>query len=247
VLIPNTAYQIAALLLLVVPGIVYTSVRRRLKGPVPEDHDVTVRLMRAISWSVLLDFVYLIAIGPRLVHLATAKPARKGLPSGFATQPREAAWLGLALLVAIPAIVAVFAHVRLRKQLWPFGFRRVSHPTPSAWDIAAQDRSECFVRVRTADGYWVGGEILNHQAFISKYPEPRDIFITIEWKMGADGSFRQRVPGSLGVYVPLEGAQRIAWVAKPEVPAKEKPTSLCLRLIRLAAVLLKMRRAWQSL
>ncbi len=226
--IPSTVYQLFSILLLVVPGLVYAAVRRRLKGPVPEDRDFSVRLIRAIAVSAVLDLVYLWADGPRIVTLATAKAQSAGAPRGFAAHPREAGWLGLVLLVAVPGGLGLLAHVRLHKRPWPLGLAQVNHPTPSAWDRAAPRRGGCFVRVRATDGRWVGGW-LDTDAFVSTYPEPRDIFIDTEWAMSADGEFLHRVVGSRGVYVPLATTERVAWV---DWPGEEKPQPRAKPLLR---------------
>jgi len=49
-------------------------------------------------------------------------------------------------------------------------------------------------------------------AFVSTYPEPRDIFIDVEWRMAEDGSFTERIENSLGLFVPLSGKERVAWL-----------------------------------
>ena len=213
-LVPNSVFQLAALLLLVVPGIVFAAVRRRLIGPVPDDKDFSVRLIRAISVSVLLDVLYIIALGPFLLDLRQ-RPAQPGSRmAGFAAAPRESALLGLLLLIVIPAALALASHVRLRRARWPFTLLPVYQPTPTAWDQAAPNRGPCFVRVFTGDGYFVGGW-MDGNSYVSTYPEARDIFISVEWRLGDDGRFIEPVKDSIGLFVPLNGSERVAWVWHP--------------------------------
>jgi hypothetical protein len=222
-LIPSTLYQLTVLLLLVLPGIVYAAVRRLLKGPSPEDRDFSVRLIRAIAVSVVLDCIYMLVAGPYIVRLARERPTQPVAPRGFAAHPRTSAVLALAFLVVIPVITGLAGQLRFarrperRKPWWPLRVAPLIHPTPSGWDRAAPLRGNCFVRVFTDDGKWVGGWV-GPDAFVSMYPEPRDIFIDVEWRMSGDGSFIEPVDDSLGLYVPLPGRERVAWIAAPETP-----------------------------
>jgi Family of unknown function (DUF6338) len=222
VVVPSTLFQAGALLLFVVPGIVYAAVRRRLTGPVPDDREFSVRLIRAIAVSVVLDIVYALLVAPQIIRIARQEAVKPGAPAGLAAEPRKTALLALLLLVVIPGGLALLMHVRLRRALWPLRLAPIYHPTPTSWDRAAPQRGGCFVRIFTEDGYWVGGRV-GDQAFVSTYPEPRDIFIDVEWRMGKDGGFVERVENSLGLYVPLSGKERVAWVWHPPDPAPPEP------------------------
>ena len=223
-IIPSTVYQLLSVLLLVVPGIVFAGVRRTLVGPSPEDRDFSVRLVRALATSALFDGIYLIVGGPEIVRFIREKPQQTGSLVGFAGHPREAAGLALLLLVAIPAVAACVPFIRFLQvppsQYW---LRKVlqypNQSTPSAWDYAAPNRGGCFVRVFTEDNRWVGGA-LGGNAFVSTYPEPRDIFIEEEWVLDENGGFVEPVENSLGIYVPL-GSSRVAWLASTDGTKKE--------------------------
>jgi hypothetical protein len=119
--------------------------------------------------------------------------------------------------VIVPAAIAVLGQLRLRKPFKlfrPLTIAPVYHPTPSGWDRAAPDRGSAFVRIFTEDERWVGGW-LGPGSYVSTYPQPRDIFIDVEWKMSSSGDFLEPVPDSLGVFVPLTGKERVAWIATP--------------------------------
>lgn len=50
------------------------------------------------------------------------------------------------------------------------------------------------------------------EGFVSMYPEPRDIFIPRQWNMSPTGEFTSEIEGTLGIYVPLVGSERVEWV-----------------------------------
>lgn len=209
--LPQTLFQVIAILLLVVPGIVFTAVRRYLRGPGPDEKDFSVRLVHAISASAFFDCLYLIVAGPWLVSRFTM--------TGDATllaaleNPRATGATVLLLAVGIPALTAGIFHVRFRKGRWPFMFAERRHSTPTAWDHAAPARADCYVRIYTSDGKWVGGYMPDKSGFVATYPEPRDIFIPHQWNMSPTGEFLSQVEGSQGIYVPLAGSERVEWVA----------------------------------
>lgn len=238
-IVPTTLFQLAAVLLLAVPGIVYTAVRRWLGGPTPEDQALSVRLTRAVGVSVILDLTYLLVAGPALVGLVTGG-AKTQRWTGVIEHPRLVAGVGLVLLVLIPAGLAGMAHLRLRRPRWrptaddapvpsalsawwqntarpalmcwsPVRLLPRAHPEPTAWDRAARDRGGAFVRIYTEDGHWVGG-FLGEGSYISTYPQPRDVFIAQEWRLTSTGRFIEPVANSLGVYVPLTGKERVTWI-----------------------------------
>ncbi|GAB3313797.1 DUF6338 family protein [Geodermatophilus aquaeductus] len=216
-LVPTSVFQLAAVLLLMLPGIVYTAVRRRLVGPTPEDQAFSVRLTRALAVSVVFDIAYVLIAGPWLVDLLSPRPGSNDALSGLTNRPRVAAAVALLLLIVVPTAIAALGQLRLRKPLLgerPLALAPVYHPTPSAWDQAALERGGAFVRVFTEDGHWVGGW-LGAGAYVSTYPQPRDLFIDEEWKLGPAGDFLERVPDSLGVFVPLTGKERVAWISAP--------------------------------
>jgi len=212
-IVPSSVFELLAVLLLVVPGIVYAAVRRRLIGPVPEDGDFSVRIARALVASLVLDLTYVIVAGDRLAeHLGIAERVGRVVLVDPSHNASSKAFLALLLLIVIPAVLALLSQLRIVGGR--LSLQQLHHPAPTAWDRRATERGDCFVRIWTADGYWVGG-LISDQGFISTYPEPRDIFIDVEYHMSADGAFGDPVEGSLGVYVPLASTERVAWLAKP--------------------------------
>jgi hypothetical protein len=208
--IPGTAYQLVILLVLVLPGVVYSAMARHIRGRMPEDQDVGSLVLRSMMVSAALDSAYLIAFGPRLITLA-----RSADPAKYA---REAGLWALLLLFVVPSIVAfVFEGFDWRPEgrrlpkLKQLGY----HPTPTAWDYAAPRHGDCFVRIRLSDGKFVGGWI--GKSFVSTYPEPRDIYIGSQWYIDQDnGRFLGRIPATRGLYVALSNVELIEWMDSAE-------------------------------
>ncbi|OLT37403.1 hypothetical protein BJF84_05375 [Rhodococcus sp. CUA-806] len=233
------------LLLIVVPGIVFTAVRRQLRGPTPEDQDFSVRLINAIVASIVFASVYLIVLGPILIHwMLPSGPVMDELQQDspqrlIESKPREFGLLVLTFAIGVPAILGLIAHLRRPEWKWFQCFStsfakmiksvlrvRVSS-APSAWDEAAPSRADCFVRIYTSDERWVGGYIPENEGYIATFPHPRDIFIPQQWKMAEDGEFVQAIDGSLGIYIPLAGGERVEWVQPPADPDND-PNQLTL-------------------
>jgi hypothetical protein len=193
-MVPETVQQLTILLVLVLPGVVYQSVRERLRGVLPAEREPQNRLMRAIAVSALLDALYLLIDGPRLVRLITGGPANSPR-GGLSRDPRTAGLAALLLIVAVPALVAWAEAVWTARRL-----KARYDPAPTAWDAVFRDQQACFVRIRTKSGLWVGGW-LGARSAVSAYPEDQDIYLQTQYQMRPDGSFVAPVSGSAGVYV----------------------------------------------
>jgi hypothetical protein len=98
--------------------------------------------------------------------------------------------------------------------------RTTYRTTPTAWDHIARVRGSCFVRVRLADGKFIGGWA-SKETFVSGYPESRDIFIASQWAVDDKGIFLHRIEGTLGVYVPLPDNTVVEWLAAPAMSATQ--------------------------
>jgi hypothetical protein len=219
---------------MVIPGIVFAAVRTALKGFRAHDRSVGARIVQAVMVSVLLDSIYLILFG-RLVSEIFAAGS-----SSLITHAPIVGWLTLVLGVAVPAATAYILYSRARvfsimqrklarvlTRLFGRSFvtgRRRSkkmivalspntfyNATPNSWEWVAPKKSANWIRVLTRDGRWVGGWSTEN-TFFSSYPEPRDIFVPVQWRMGADGGFLDAVANSAGVWIDLEGAQFVEWL-----------------------------------
>jgi hypothetical protein len=210
--LPNTPYQLLVLLVLLMPGIVYATVRYQLRGPIPDEKSTSVRVLRALMVSVLLNALYALALGPHLVALANT-PHTSGEATGLAAHPREVAAWALLLIFVVPAVLAFAIHgMQWQRSGWKIGFvvDRAYRATPTAWDHAAPKRGGCYVRIMLNDGRFVGGYV-GPESYVSSYPEAADIFIDTPFRLYEDGTFGERVPGGCGLYLQLSQAQTVEW------------------------------------
>ena len=217
-IIPTTLFGIAAVVALVVPGLVYAAIRTTLQGFVQADQSVTARIVQAVMISVLLDSLYLVVLGGWLFDFVPQ--------SGVAIpHPRILGFLIFVLGVLAPAFIA---YLRYSQAVWVSkvsgaiapavdhvlgwavphtGYRSV----PTAWDWIASKKAYKWVRVLNAQGRWVGGWSTD-DTFFSSYPEPRDLYIPEQWDMDKKGTFLQRSERTSGVWLSLEGAQVVEWL-----------------------------------
>lgn len=190
---PSTVLQIMLLVLVVLPGVTYQFLRERLRGPVPGERDLGERVLRAVAASVVLDTLYLVVAGPRLVGFA--QHAGAGGWQAAARQPRLAGLLGLTLFVAVPALAAggvTWWQRRLRPARYG--------STPTAWDHLFRRSGPCFVRMRMRDGAWVGGWY-GSRSYATSYPQPAEIYLESAWLMRPDGGFDRPVRDTAGLHI----------------------------------------------
>ena len=236
--LPTTTLGVAVILAMVIPGIVFAAVRTTLKGFQAHDRSVSARIVQAVMVSVLLDSIYLITFGSVLSQIFAAGS------KALLTNAALVGWLTLLLGVTVPALaayglyskapgLAIAQRKMARTMIRLFGraamngrikarnfFKTVSpktsyNSTPNSWEWVAPKKSDNWIRVLTREGRWVGGWS-SENTFFSSYPEPRDIFIPIQWKMDSDGNFTEAVRRSSGVWIDLEGAQLVEWLDREE-------------------------------
>ncbi|MEU2134568.1 DUF6338 family protein [Streptomyces sp. NPDC056004] len=214
---PSTVAQLAALVLLLLPGLTYQFLRERWRGPVASEAQLGERMLRAVTASVALNGLYVIAAGPALVGAwRQAKgPGKSGvsaLTQLVATHPRAVGLWALVLFLGVPAAAAAaVSHAERRKA------RTAYRPVPTAWDYAlgARDAGPCFVRARLKDGTWVGGWF-GSRSYTSGYPRDPDLYLQWSYQMGPDGSFGARVEGTDGIYLRLSDVDILEMVKAPE-------------------------------
>ena len=200
----SSVQQIMLLVLFVLPGISYQFVRERMRGPVPGERDLSERVMRALTASIALDAIYLIAAGPSVVRLI--KTAHGPLFASEAVNPRQAAAVGLALFIVIPAATA-WGVTQLERRHHPYRF----DPVPTAWDSAFRARPTGFVRARLKSGVWVGGWY-GKRSRASAYPNVADLYLESAYEMGSDGSFGARVQATGGLYLRMDDVEVLEFV-----------------------------------
>lgn len=213
--IPTDAYGIGILLALLLPGVVWISVRGALKGRLAHDKDTAARILQALVVSAVLDTVYLIILGDWIVD-QVSKAA-----NGTFDTPRLSALGLLFLAVLIPAVLAylVYARIQWRRPTWrglgwlpPLPLSGSGYEsTPTAWDKVAPILGGHWIRVRIGEGKWVGGWY-GADSFVSTYPEPRDIYIEDQHYIDESGKIMEETEGSAGVWVSVREGDIVEWV-----------------------------------
>jgi hypothetical protein len=203
-------------LVLVLPGVFYQTVRERLRGQLPAEQEPQNRLARALAVGALLDAVYAVVAGPWLVRRLTG--GGRGPVAGLAAHPRESGLAALLFVVLVPSLVAWGEAVLTARRL-----RARYDPVPTAWDALFRDRSSCFVRARLKSGLWVGGWLGSRSA-VATYPQEPDLYLQAQYRMGPDGEFLDRVEQTGGVYLRAADIEVLEIVQPPRaVPAQEAP------------------------
>lgn len=217
---PTTAFGVAAIIVLLVPGLAYSLVRRALKGFQYDDLTIDARVAQALVVSILLDAVYLLFASPWMGELIEVKADQVFIKSPF--------WVGIAVVFGafiVPWLLAFLFNCpyRVRRQdqkkppanesrlhkigralggKFPFRVERTSYyaSVPTAWDWVATQPQGRMIRVTLPDGRRVGG-FYGPGSYASTYPEPRDIFISHQYQMDSDGSLSEPAEGAAGMWL----------------------------------------------
>jgi hypothetical protein len=197
---PETWVQATVVLAVVVPGFVYQASRRHVAGPDPEHADFSARLLHAIVGTAIFAGLYALLFGS-LIREYLVQPA-KAL--------EDVDDLGLYFILfglGIPWLVARTWYY-VESSLWytrvsaglsdRLGLRRSWDPTPSAWDFAFSRGAAGWVRVRFADGTWLGGWF-GAESYASSFPNPQELFVQEGWVIDDDGTFTDvcHAPGGM--------------------------------------------------
>jgi len=198
--VPETWVQVVVVLASVVPGFVYQVSRRQVAGPDPEHRELGTRVLYAIAATAMFASVYALCLGD-LVRGYVRSPDRalddvQALGVYFAVFAIAIPWTAARAwyyAVTSPAYRAAAA--------WLAGVlhvRRAWDPTPSAWDFAFNQGTAGWVRVRFADGRFLGGWF-GERSFASSFPNPQEIFVEVGYVINSDGTFTttQHAPGGM--------------------------------------------------
>ncbi|MFF9565190.1 DUF6338 family protein [Leifsonia sp. NPDC014704] len=229
---PTTAFGIAAIVVLLVPGLTYGLVRRTLRGFRFDDLTIDARIAQALVVSVLLDAIYL-AVGAAwiasVVHIEGNKV--------FVEEP---GLLGLAVLAGAFAIPGLLSFVlnspyRIRRRVpkaprvvrpkkrkkqraqSKYVIERTTYyeAVPTAWDKGATDPRGRAVRVTLPDGRMLGG-FFGSGSYVSTYPEPRDLYLSHQYFVEADGTLGELIPGTAGVWLRISDDHIVEFFDPPD-------------------------------
>jgi hypothetical protein len=231
--VPGSGWQLLILLLFVLPGSVYQTVRTRLRGPIPSDSDTSSKILRALAVSTALNAIYLAIFGEGLLELAQARSLPEVEQS---TGLRQAGLWALLCLFVVPAVVSLMAFWASRWS-WPHKFPKISperrqrwkwvrpayHPSPRSWDYVFTDIEPCYVRVLGEDGRWRGGW-LGDDSMAASFPEEPALYVERLWELDDDGDFVREVPYNKGAWLRCDDARVVELLESGESVATSPRT-----------------------
>lgn len=227
---PSNVAQFVALVVVVLPGVTYATVRNRARGLGAASIGTGLKIGEGIAAGVVFDVFYVLVFGNAVISAFTIK-------NGTVPSPRTAAAYALLLGMLVPALAAWLLHRgsrwtrpeagplgraaealarwRVGASQWTRQYVGAVVPAfstvPTAWDFTLPGHGGSFVRIECANGKYLGGWFAE-QSFVSTYPEPHDIYVEVQWHMNADGSFGKRVEGSDGFWYAMQPGDLIEWV-----------------------------------
>lgn len=200
--IPNTAFGVVALVVLVVPGLVFALVRTSLRGFRADDKSLDLRITQAIVVSIFFDAIYLIILNPVGMGLITLQKDSISI-----IHPVLLGVILLSLAILAPAFAATIPNFFIKatkgddkRRHFRLKFHNLHQGTPNAWDHAFDVDKSRLVRLRMPDGRWIGGWF-GPGSYVSAYPEPRDIFISHQYRMKKNGTFGEVMPYTAGIWL----------------------------------------------
>lgn len=173
-----TASQITALISLLAPGLVISSIKVRAQtGLVPDYKD------RLISYG-LISVAYFAAVTP-LFHVHNGVP----LPSWL--------WSLLQNFLVPTAIGIALAYANQHHLIYRFSKAmglQLAHHLPAAWDYTFEALpAGTFILVTLTDGTQIPGQ-MGENSFASSSKEERDLLIEELWEIQGDGTWAPLMP-----------------------------------------------------
>lgn len=224
--VPESLPQIAAFVLMLVPGLTWAVVKTWLVGVRDPDYGAGARILDALFISAAFLVIYSAVALMVFVRDYSLEVARGVLDIAYKTWPSwGVALAAFGLLVVVPGVSSYFVNRRRvsyttvvtaqdGEQKTKTKKRSINRPNsiPTAWDMAAYEKiTERWVRVRLGDKLYFGG-YFGPGSYASTYPHGRDLFIEEQWEMGRDGRFLQPVKNSLGVWLPVPDNAVVEWL-----------------------------------
>jgi hypothetical protein len=227
--LPAGSFAVAALVVLVLPGLILAAVRRWARGELPADRSVSLAIARGVIFSLSLACIYLVIFGSVGVDALDFSDS----DTIVVREPRVVGLIVGVCFLAVPFAFAIVVHLPLIAAMTPAwaGSRawlrwvRVPGPkygysdAPTAWDFAVMGNQQTLVRVKRADGEWWGGWF-TRGSYATTYPEPRSIFIAHEYQMEPDGSFGEP-RANQGVWLTILDSDIVEWCKPSELQATD--------------------------
>lgn len=211
----ESSFAVASFLVIALPGLVYSAIRRWARGERPEDRDFGLSVARGAVFAVTLTGIYLLVFGNSLgVGLAPGADT----DAFVVKDARALALTVLGLYVVLPGMIALVLNHRhltwqsIGNSRW-IRYLRSRHgysDAPTAWDYAARKCQSSWVKVRKSNGDWIGGWFTKG-SYASTYPEPKSIYIDQQYRMTSDGNFGEEIPGT-SVFLTVSDDDVVIWV-----------------------------------
>ena len=232
--IPSSTFAVVAFIVLFVPGFVFAVVRIWLRGFRADDKGIDTRIAQSLVVSVIFDAIYLIFAYVRLGPLVNVTDKTIEI-----LDPVALGWTILIGAVLVPGLVAVLIYQPFRprwrtpkerrpkrESKFPIKLVRLWNysSVPTAWDQAAADPTNRFIRVLLPDKRYVGG-YYGGGSYVSTYPEPRDLFISNPYIMSDSGDYVEPLLGSMGLWLSIPDGAIVDWVDPYFEPPLEQDTS----------------------
>lgn len=218
--VPNGSFAVAALIILALPGLVNAGIRRWARGEDASDRNLGLSFARGLVFAVALTSGYFSVAGPYVfAGVSTGQKA----DTLTVVDPRQVGLTVIVFYLLLPAALSLIlnlkhiAWISIERAPWiRYPRSRAGYTeTPSAWEFAALRLDSCWVRIRRADGKWIGGWFTKG-SFANSYPEEQAIYIGEQWVVDSDGNFVAPVP-STGVYVKMVDTDVVQWT-RGDVP-----------------------------
>lgn len=212
--LPEGSLAIAMLVVVALPGLIYSAVRRWARGESAEDRDLGLSIARGVVFAIALTSAYLFILGDALFVGLTSGTDADTLTIADA---RSVALAVLGLYVVLPTVLAFILslpHIEWSKSTWSrwvvlprsrYGYSS----TPTAWDHAMRRNQCAWVKIHRANGEWVGGWFTKG-SFATAYPETQAIYIDQQWTMTAEGNYGAPVPHT-GVHLTIADDDVVIW------------------------------------
>lgn len=226
--LPASWFGLAFLIALVVPGLVYTSVKAAMAGSRDVDGSTLARVLQAVVVSAIFDALWVLVLLP-MVHINPLADPR----ATIIAHPRAAAALFLGCGVLAPALVAWVLHGavpfldgarRYITKAWTRITGSAHASAPTAWDFALEQQGASWVRVRLGDGRWVGGG-WDADSYASTFPRPRDLFISEQWEIDARGVFGAPIANGRGLWISINDEYIVEFLDDADASAADSDHS----------------------
>jgi hypothetical protein len=193
--VPTTIEALVIVALVLSPGYVFTQLARRVIAHIEESTDVRFLLTVITAGTAIHALIFPWTLWVLDYYLA----------SDLRSHSWEAFGWAVVTIFVFPVGLGVLAgRLTLRRSVervldWA-GLGYIDR-MPSAWDYAIRQLRPNYVVIRLKDEQGTIGGVFANRSFGSLNPRRADIYLEEAWQLNEDGTFRQVIPDTLGVWV----------------------------------------------